>query len=83
MSSTFDPIIQVQNLTAKYGEKTILEDISVDFMPNCVNVILGGSGCGKTTLLRNILRLEEPFAGSVKFWVKRSPAWMSLTITNC
>lgn len=68
MSTQIEPIIQVTGLTAKYGEKTILEDISVDFMPNCVNVILGGSGCGKTTLLRNILRLEEPFAGSVKFW---------------
>lgn len=68
MSSKTEPIIRVTNLTAKYGDKTILEDINVDFMPNCVNVILGGSGCGKTTLLRNILRLEEPFAGSVKFW---------------
>jgi len=29
---------------------------------------LGGSGCGKTTLIKNILRLVEPVAGSVKFW---------------
>lgn len=62
------PIIEVKNLTAKYGEKTILEDISVDIYPHEVTVILGGSGCGKTTLLKNILRLYEPSAGSVKFW---------------
>ncbi len=29
---------------------------------------MGGSGCGKTTLLKNILRLVEPFSGSVKIW---------------
>ncbi len=62
------PIIEVKNLTAKYGENTILSDISVDIYPNEVTVILGGSGCGKTTLLKNILRLYEPTSGSVKFW---------------
>jgi phospholipid/cholesterol/gamma-HCH transport system ATP-binding protein len=68
MSSNVEPIIQVRNLVAKYGERTILNDISVDILPGEVTVILGGSGCGKTTLLKNILRLQEPFAGTVKFW---------------
>ncbi len=68
MSSTPAPIISVRNLVAKYGDRTILEDISVDIMPGEVTVILGGSGCGKTTLLKNILRLQEPYSGSVKFW---------------
>jgi len=68
MSSSVEPIIQVRNLVARYGERTILDDISVDILLGEVTVILGGSGCGKTTLLKNILRLQEPFAGSVKFW---------------
>ena len=68
MGDIIKPIIEVKNLTAKYGEKTILSDISVDIFPNEVTVILGGSGCGKTTLLKNILRLYEPTTGSVKFW---------------
>ncbi len=63
-----NPVISVENLVAKYGEKTILDGITVDIMPNEVTVILGGSGCGKTTLLKNILRLFEPHSGSVKFW---------------
>ncbi|MFW5628901.1 MAG: ABC transporter ATP-binding protein [Candidatus Cloacimonadaceae bacterium] len=66
--SNIKPVIRVKDLVAKYGELTVLEGISVDIMPNEITVILGASGCGKTTLLKNILRLYEPFAGSVEFW---------------
>jgi phospholipid/cholesterol/gamma-HCH transport system ATP-binding protein len=61
-------IIQVKNLVAKYGEKTILDDISVNFLRGEVTVILGSSGGGKTTLMKNIIRLIEPFSGSVKIF---------------
>jgi len=64
------PIIQVRDLVAKYGEKTILDDISLDIMQGEITVILGPSGCGKTTFLKNILRLYEPFSGSVKMFDK-------------
>ncbi len=60
------PIIEVKDLVAKYGEKTILDGISVNIYPNEITVILGPSGCGKTTFLKNILRLYEPYSGSVK-----------------
>lgn len=63
-----DPIIQVRNLEARYGDRVILSDINLDIMANQVTVILGGSGCGKTTLMRNILRLEEPYKGSIRYW---------------
>ncbi|MCB5248179.1 MAG: ATP-binding cassette domain-containing protein [Candidatus Cloacimonadales bacterium] len=53
---------------AKYGELTVLDGISVDIYPGEITVILGGSGCGKTTMLKNMLRLYEPAAGSVTFW---------------
>ncbi len=62
------PIIEVRNLVGKYGDNLVLEDVSVDICPNQITVILGGSGCGKTTLLKNMLRLVEPVSGSVKFW---------------
>ncbi len=60
-----EPIISVRGLEARYGEQVILRDISLDIYPNEVTVILGGSGCGKTTLLKNILRLQEPVCGEV------------------
>ncbi|MEN6445425.1 MAG: ATP-binding cassette domain-containing protein [Candidatus Cloacimonas sp.] len=63
-----EPVISIRNLIAKYGDLTVLDDINVDIYPGEITVILGGSGCGKTTLLKNILRLVEPFSGSVKFW---------------
>ncbi len=63
-----EPIIEVKDLVAKYGDKTILDGVTVNIYPEEVTVILGGSGCGKTTLLKNILRLNEPFSGSVKMF---------------
>ena len=62
------PIIKVRNLVAKYGSKTILRDINVDIYPQEITVILGSSGCGKTTLLKNILRLQQPAMGSVEIF---------------
>jgi len=64
------PIIEVRNLVAKYGDTTVLSDVSVDIYPQEVTIILGGSGCGKTTFLKNILRLHEPDSGSIKYWGK-------------
>lgn len=65
-----NPIVSVKNLVAKYGEETILKDVTVDIYPEEITVILGGSGCGKTTFIKNILRLYEPYSGSVKIFDK-------------
>ncbi|MBT4576241.1 MAG: ATP-binding cassette domain-containing protein [Candidatus Cloacimonetes bacterium] len=62
------PIISVKDLVAKYGDETILDGVSVDIYPQEVTVILGGSGCGKTTLIKNILKLYHPHSGSVKIF---------------
>jgi len=62
------PIIEVKNLLAKYGEKTVLHDISTTIYPSEIRVILGGSGCGKTTLLKHIIGLLKPSAGTVRIF---------------
>jgi phospholipid/cholesterol/gamma-HCH transport system ATP-binding protein len=59
------PIIQVRDLAARYGEETILENITFDVFEGEIFVILGGSGCGKSTLLKNIVGLIRPFSGEV------------------
>ncbi|MFW5959884.1 MAG: ABC transporter ATP-binding protein [Chitinivibrionales bacterium] len=62
------PIIEVRNLVAKYGDTTVLDDVSLDVEESEIKVILGTSGCGKTTLLKNILGLIRPYSGSVKIF---------------
>lgn len=65
MSSEAPSVIQVERLSAGYGERTVLEGVSFEVRRGEVFVILGTSGCGKTTLLRNMIGLEQPLAGRV------------------
>ena len=65
-----EPIILVRDLVSKFGEQTILHDVSLDIYPREITVILGRSGCGKTTLVKNILQLFQPNSGSVKIFNK-------------
>ena len=58
-----EPIIRVENFTAAYDGKTVIDDISFDVKRGEVFVILGGSGCGKSTLLKHMIGLYEPQGG--------------------
>jgi phospholipid/cholesterol/gamma-HCH transport system ATP-binding protein len=58
-------IIQVRNLVARYGEVTILDNITFDVYEGEIFVILGGSGCGKSTLLKHLIGLIRPYSGRV------------------
>jgi phospholipid/cholesterol/gamma-HCH transport system ATP-binding protein len=58
-------IVRINNLVVKYGKNTILNDISTRFYSSEIRVILGTSGCGKTTLLKSIIGLLKPFSGTV------------------
>ena len=60
-------IINVRNLKIAYGEKVILENINFSVRQGEVFVILGGSGGGKSTLLKNLIGLHTPVAGEV--WI--------------
>ena len=63
-----EAIISVKNMVAKYGDETVLSGVTVDIFPQEITVILGGSGCGKTTFIKNVLRLYQPYSGSVKIF---------------
>ena len=62
------PVIEVSNLVAGYGPTTVLDGVSFDVRPREVLVILGTSGCGKTTLLRHVIGLRRPTSGSIRLW---------------
>jgi phospholipid/cholesterol/gamma-HCH transport system ATP-binding protein len=63
--ATAPPIIRVEHLVAGYGDNTILDDVSLEVRRGERFVIVGGSGCGKTTLLRHMIGLQQPNAGRV------------------
>ena len=56
MTST--PYVQVESLVSHYGPRIILDGVSFNANLGEITVILGGSGCGKTTVLRQIVRPE-------------------------
>lgn len=60
-------LIDIRNLTFGYGARTILTDVTMRFPRGKVVAIMGGSGCGKTTLLRLIGGVVTPQQGSVVF----------------
>ena len=62
-----EPVIVVENLTARFGSNTVFQNVSFQVHPGEIFVILGGSGCGKSTLLNIIAGLLSPSSGRVLF----------------
>jgi phospholipid/cholesterol/gamma-HCH transport system ATP-binding protein len=64
MSAT-DYAISAQNLTIGYGSNVLMENLNFTVNNGEIFVILGGSGCGKSSLLANLYGLYQPLAGDV------------------
>ena len=63
-----DALIEIDHVSFGYDERrTILNDVTLNFPRGKVTAILGGSGCGKTTLLRLIGGVHVPTSGQVRF----------------
>lgn len=60
------PFIRVRNLTMGWDDNILQEDASFDVQRGDIFVILGGSGCGKSTMLRHLIGLEVPKAGTIE-----------------
>ena len=58
--------VKMQNVDFSYEEKSIFKDMSMDFNKNKIYGILGRSGCGKSTMLKLIMRFWDVNSGSVK-----------------
>ena len=50
---------EVQRISAGYGEKEIIHDISFEIEPHTLTALIGPNGCGKTTLLKSIVNLLD------------------------
>jgi phospholipid/cholesterol/gamma-HCH transport system ATP-binding protein len=58
-------IIEVKEVSTGYDDTLILENVSFDVYENEIITILGGSGCGKTTLLMHLIGLLIPWSGDI------------------
>jgi len=60
-----DTKIKVENLTKKFGNREVLKNISFDVKKSEVFVIMGGSGSGKSTVIKHIIGLLKPTSGKI------------------
>jgi zinc transport system ATP-binding protein len=63
-----EKLIEITNLYAAYGSKTVLRDVTLDIYKGDFLGIIGPNGGGKTTLLKVILGLLKPASGNIKFY---------------
>jgi phospholipid/cholesterol/gamma-HCH transport system ATP-binding protein len=63
-----EPVVEVTNLFRKFGDRTVIDNLSFTIQRGETLVIMGGSGCGKSTLLRHIIGVMKPTSGSVKIF---------------
>ena len=62
-----EPSIEVRNLIKSFDGRVVLEGINLTIDKGKVTAIMGGSGCGKTTLLRHLIGVIRPDSGEI--WV--------------
>lgn len=66
-----EAIIEVRNLSKKFGHKIVLDNISLSIEKGKTTVIIGPSGCGKTVLIKHFIVLQRPTEGEVYFKGRR------------
>lgn len=62
------PLVRVQGVVSGFGDRTVLHGITLDVMRGDTMVVMGGSGCGKTTLLRHMTGTLGPDQGRVELF---------------
>src|SRR5262245_52530689 len=62
-----EAFLRLVEITKRFGQRTIVDRVSLDVAGRETFALLGASGCGKTTMLRLIAGLEEPDTGEI--WI--------------
>jgi putrescine transport system ATP-binding protein len=60
-----EPFIRIENVTKRFGDFAAVDRVSLDICKGELFALLGGSGCGKTTLLRMLAGFETPTEGRI------------------
>lgn len=66
VDQTSEPFIKLRNITKKFGDFTAVNNVSLDIYEGELFCLLGGSGCGKSMLLRMLSGFENPTSGKIE-----------------
>ncbi|UCE49962.1 MAG: ATP-binding cassette domain-containing protein, partial [Phycisphaerales bacterium] len=62
-----DGVIVLENITKRFGERVVLDNVSLAVEKGKTTVVIGPSGCGKTVLVKHLIVLLRPNSGEVYF----------------
>jgi len=68
LDTSFNPVIRVRALRNTFGAQVVHDDLDMEVRQNEIFGVVGGSGAGKSVLLRSILGLHEPDSGSIEIY---------------
>jgi phospholipid/cholesterol/gamma-HCH transport system ATP-binding protein len=66
-------LIAIKNINKSFGERQVVKNVSFEFTKGKTNLIIGESGCGKTTILKMMVGLHEPDSGEILYDGKNFP----------
>ncbi|MDR5587529.1 MULTISPECIES: ATP-binding cassette domain-containing protein [Clostridium] len=75
-------MITVKNITKKYGEKKVVDNVSLDLHENQIISFIGPNGAGKSTLLSMISRLAKKDSGDVVIDAKELSTWQDKDLSK-
>jgi phospholipid/cholesterol/gamma-HCH transport system ATP-binding protein len=59
-------VIDIRDLNTRFGNNVVHDNVSLTVQPGEIFALVGGSGCGKSTMLRTIILLQQPVSGSIR-----------------
>lgn len=62
-----EPIIKFRHVRKRFGSKVIYRDLNLDVYAGQTLVVMGGSGVGKSVMIKMLIRLLDPDSGSIRF----------------
>ncbi|WBL15815.1 ABC transporter ATP-binding protein [Sutcliffiella sp. NC1] len=72
--STEESVVQIENVSMAFGKQAVLKDISLQIQKGEIFGLLGPSGAGKTTLVKQLVGLEIPSSGEVFLFHEKMPS---------
>ena len=66
MKERSDQVLEVDSIVTRFGQQTVHDGVSFSLRRGTLTALIGGSGTGKSVLLREIIGLQRPTAGSIR-----------------